>query len=206
VELQLIITDQTLFGLDDEPAHLTGYGPIPAPLARRIATGDAIGDRAGGPADDPADDPGGGAGQAVRWIRRLYQKPDTESGAGSGGLIAMDSRKRLFPSAIRRFIVARDQFCRTPWCGALIRHIDHIDPAADGGDTSTANAQGLCEACNYAKEALGWQQATTDEPGQTGQVTTTTPAGHHYISRPPPPPGGACRADSPGNPGRQQAA
>ena len=34
LQLNLIMTDRTLFDGDDEPAHLTGYGPIPAPLAR----------------------------------------------------------------------------------------------------------------------------------------------------------------------------
>ena len=36
VEVQLVMTDKTLFGGDDEPALLQGYGPIPAALARRL--------------------------------------------------------------------------------------------------------------------------------------------------------------------------
>jgi hypothetical protein len=34
VEVQLVMTDHTLLGGDPEPAELTGYGPLPAPLAR----------------------------------------------------------------------------------------------------------------------------------------------------------------------------
>ena len=34
LDIQLVMTDRTLFDGDDEPAHLTGYGPIPAALAR----------------------------------------------------------------------------------------------------------------------------------------------------------------------------
>ena len=36
IDIQLIMTDRSLFDGDNEPAHLTGYGPIPAPLARRL--------------------------------------------------------------------------------------------------------------------------------------------------------------------------
>ena len=36
--IEVIIPATTLLGLDNNPAELTGYGPIPAHLARRIAT------------------------------------------------------------------------------------------------------------------------------------------------------------------------
>lgn len=42
----------------------------------------------------------------------------------------MDSRARLFPAGLRRFIRARDDTCRTPYCDAPIRHLDHIVPPA----------------------------------------------------------------------------
>ncbi|MGH8971552.1 MAG: HNH endonuclease, partial [Actinomycetes bacterium] len=108
--------------------------------------------------------------------------PDT------GRLVAMDSRRRTFPAPLRRFLVLRDQTCRTPWCGAPIRHADHVQPAHADGPTSTANGQGLCEACNHTKQAPGWH--TRPGPGGAGHtVTITTPTGHTYTSRPPPPPG-----------------
>ena len=50
----------------------------------------------------------------------------------------------------------RDQVCRIPWCGAPIRNIDHIRPFHQGGPTAADNLQGLCEACNQAKEAPDW--------------------------------------------------
>jgi hypothetical protein len=40
VELQVVIDAASLFGLADNPAHLEGYGPIPAHVARELA-GDA---------------------------------------------------------------------------------------------------------------------------------------------------------------------
>ena len=39
LQLNLIMTDRTLFGCDDEPAHLIGHGPIPAALARSLVCG-----------------------------------------------------------------------------------------------------------------------------------------------------------------------
>ena len=84
------------------------------------------------------------------WLRRLYTAP------GTGELTAMDSRARLFPPGLRRFIQARDDTCRTPYCDAPIRHFDHIIPWHRGGPTTHANGAGLCEACNHTKETPGW--------------------------------------------------
>ena len=69
-----------------------------------------------------------GQGDEV-WLRRLYASPTT------GELVAMDSRARLFPAGLARFIRLRDQVCRTPWCDAPIRHIDHVVPHVAGGPT-----------------------------------------------------------------------
>ena len=35
--INVVVSADTLFGLDDQPAHLTGYGPITAESARRLA-------------------------------------------------------------------------------------------------------------------------------------------------------------------------
>ena len=78
----------------------------------------------------------------------------------------MESRSRAFPKGLAQYIRLRDQRCRTPYCDAQIRHIDHAVPAAAGGRTLARNGQGLCEACNYAKEADGW--SVTADGGGTG--------------------------------------
>lgn len=160
VEVQLVMTDRTLLGGDDSPARLVGHGPVPAFLARALLTGND---------------------EARAWIRRLYRHPTT------GELVAMESRRRDFPAGLRRFLVVRDEVCRTPWCDAPIRHADHVRRAADGGPTSAANGQGLCESCNQAKEAGGWQH--TAPASRAGPITVRTPTGHHYTSRPPDLPG-----------------
>jgi hypothetical protein len=139
------------------PALIPGVGPIPAALARRLLSDSAT-----------------GAGQV--WVRRLYADPDT------GALVAIDPRRRTLPPALRTLLIARDQWCRTPWCGAPIRHVDHVTDHAAGGPTSLANSQGLCERCNHIKQTPGW----TARSGPT-QVTTTTPTGHRYQSPTPPP-------------------
>jgi hypothetical protein len=161
VDLKLVMTDRALFGGDDEPAHLEGYGPVPAAWVREMLRH-----------SDPA---------ARVFLRRVYTAPTT------GTLAAIDSRAREFTGALRQLILARDQFCRHPWCGAPIRHLDHVIAHHQGGPTSLTNAQGLCQACNHAKQAPGWH--TEPDPHDAGVVHTTTPTGHRYTSRPPDPPG-----------------
>ena len=97
----------------------------------------------------------------------------------------MDSHARLFRSSLRRFVTLRDRFCRTPWCDAPIRHRDHAWAAADGGPTSADNGQGLCEACNHAKQAPGWRARPSPRAGPH-TIETTTPTGHTYRSQAPP--------------------
>lgn len=160
IELELIMTDQSLLGAGEgrnAPAHLVGHGPIPAGLARDLAT----------------------APDVRRWVRRLYTAPHT------GQLVAMDSRRRTFPPALRRFLRLRDQRCRVPFCDAPIRHADHVVPHELGGPTSAANGAGLSETCNYTKQAPGWRSRAAPD----GDIEITTPTGHRYRSRAPDPPG-----------------
>lgn len=162
VELKVVMTDQALLGDAETPGHhepaiLEGYGVVPADLARSLVRG---ADRA--------------------WLRRLYTRP------GSGDLVAMDSRSRSFDGLLREFLVSRDQTCRTPWCDAPVRHLDHVVPVADGGPTTAANGQGLCEHCNYVKESLG--RLARSDPRRPRDVITITATGHSYRSSPPRPP------------------
>lgn len=132
--------------------------------------------------------------EASRWIRRLYTDPAT------GELNGMDTRRRFFTGSVRRFISLRDQHCRTPWCDAPIRDIDHVHRAADGGATDLTNGVGHCERFNHVREMPGWDSRL--EPGlavgaslvpgaadadgavaASGKVLRiTTPTGHEYTS------------------------
>ena len=115
------------------------------------------------------------------WLRRLYTHPRT------GELVGMDSRARIFPPGLRRFIQARDDTCRTPYCDAPIRHLDHIIPWHHSGQTTSTNGAGLCEACNHTKETPGW--TAIPRPGPRHTIELTTPTGHTYHSTAPPLPG-----------------
>ena len=119
----------------------------------------------------------------------------------------MDSRARIFPAGLRRFIQTRDDTCRTPYCDAPIRHLDHIHPWHNRGQTSRTNGAGLCEACNHTKETPGWTARPTPqtEPGRGGRHTIelTTPTGHAYLSTAPPLPGTPFRPTATEQPGKQ---
>src|SRR6478672_11646457 len=71
VALNLVMSDQALWGQDTAPAVLDGYGPIPASLAQRLVR-DAVVDA-----------------RSVATLRRLYRDPT------SGSLVAMESRSRV---------------------------------------------------------------------------------------------------------------
>lgn len=156
VALGVVMTDAALFGGADDAAHLEGFGPIPAELAREIVCGALSADE-------------------VVTIRRLYASPTT------GELVSMDARTRRFRGSLARFVRLRDRVCRTAWCDAPIRHIDHVQPHDADGPTAGHNGQGLCEACNHAKQAPRWRA----RPEPDGSVTTTLPTGHTQSTRPP---------------------
>jgi hypothetical protein len=104
----------------------------------------------------------------------------------------MDSKARIFPQRLRRFIQTRDHTCRTPYCDAPIRHLDHVVPWHEGGATTLNNGAGLCEACNHTKENPGWSTQVprgNTHTGNTHTLEVRTPTGHIYQSKAPPLPG-----------------
>lgn len=122
VHLNLVMTDATLFGADDKPAELTGCGPLPAPVARLIAT------------------------TGNTWVKRLYTDPV------DGTLTAADPKRRRFDGALRDFVRIRDQHCRGINCASPIRDIDHPVEYAAGGPTTAENSQGLSKNCHTVRD------------------------------------------------------
>jgi hypothetical protein len=165
IAVNLVMTDDTLFGDSTAPGRIAGYGPIPAQVARHLVFG------AG---HDP---------RSRATLRRLYKNPR------SGALVAMESRSRLFPKGLAQFIAIRDDTCRTPYCDAPIRHTDHAEPHHRGGPTSGINGLGECEQCNYAKEAPGWKVTTGCDQDGSHTAEFTTPTGACHWSKAPPLPG-----------------
>lgn len=196
VEIGLVMTDRALLGGEDEPAMVTGYGPVPADVARRWVLW-LLRERADESSSEGMPERESvGESEGLVWLRRLFTSPDGRR------LVGMDSRRRLFSGKLRRLIEFRDQRCTTPFCGAPIRQIDHIEPARRDGRTSYANGRACCARCNQAKEAPGWSAHVADPAtvlGEAGErtVTLTTPTGHRYTSRPPPVPGSRVREDRP---------
>lgn len=162
VAVNLVLTDEALLAGSTTPATIPGFGPMPAQVARQLING-AVSDQ-----------------NSRATLRRLYRHPK------SGALVAMESRSRLFPHGLARFIAVRDGTCRTPYCDAPIRHTDHATPAARGGATSAANGAGCCEACNYTKEADGWTVTTHTTDNGTHTALFRTPTGATHRSTAPP--------------------
>ncbi|NMD56181.1 DUF222 domain-containing protein [Tsukamurella columbiensis] len=160
VAVNLTIPATVLLGDQAETGHLDGGGTVPAEIARNLV--------------------GRATAAGLAWVKRLYIAPET------GAVVAMDSRQRCFPDGLAEMIRARDRYCRTPYCDAPIAHTDHVVPHAAGGPTEFENGQGLCAACNYAKEAPGWRSATVDDVSGRHTVETRTPTGHVHRTTAPP--------------------
>jgi Domain of unknown function (DUF222) len=193
LEIGLVMTADALLGRSETPAHLPGYGPIPAALARQLACAAAEAGASGNFLEGDNTDDGtkrggtncGGAnrgdtdvtdGNAARaWVRRLLTDPV------DGTVTGMDSRRRRFSGPLARFIRLRDQVCRDPYCDAPIRDLDHLHDYAAGGSTSAENGIGLCQRGNLVDQVPGWHITGTGR-----HRVILTPTGHRYESRPPP--------------------
>lgn len=160
VTINLTMSDATLAG--GHAPGLVDAEPVPAEIARLLAAQSLT------------------AGLAT-WLRRLYTDQ-------TGRLVAMSSKQRMFPEGLSELLSQRDQgICRFPYCDAPIRHSDHVRASSEGGQTEFVNGQGLCEACNHAKQAPGWRQQVVSDLRHT--VETITPSGHRYRSTAPAPAG-----------------
>jgi hypothetical protein len=156
--INVMVSDAVLLGDEHGFGWVEDYGPVPGDLLREW-----IADRA--------------EEGVEQWVRRLYVTPET------GELVAMDSQGRRFDGRLAEFLRLRDQGCRTQYCDAPVRHLDHVVDHASGGPTSAANGQGVCEGCNYSKQAIGWR--ARPRPGPRHTVETLTPTGHRYSSTAP---------------------
>jgi Domain of unknown function (DUF222)/HNH endonuclease len=169
VEVQIMMPLDSLLDPDsNKPATIPGYGPLPVDIVWDILINS----------------------KGRKWWRRLFTAPSGSTGH-SGPIVGGDARRRCFEGWLAELIKLRDQqTCRNPYCGAPIRHIDHITRHSEGGATSHTNGRGVCERCNYVREMPGWQITIIDAGpcDEAHSIMITTPTGHHYLSRAPDPP------------------
>lgn len=177
LDLGVMITDRALLSPDHgDVAHIEGYGPVPAEAVRE-GLRDALAEPA-----DPEKDRFGPDGPQVRVVmRRLYLHPT------AGELVAVESRGREFPPAMKRFLNWRDGTCRAPFCDAPVREYDHIVPVSAGGATSIDNGQGTCGYCNLHKEEDAVSVERVEDPDVPGHLVAWTGHGGTTVVTTPPP-------------------
>jgi hypothetical protein len=142
--IQIVVGADTLLKLDDEPAHLDGYGPVTAHTARRLA-----------------------ADQSGTW-RRLLTDPDT------GQLLDISAERYRPSQRLRDYITARDSVCAFPTCNqpGYRCEYEHIKPYQQGGRTCRCNAALACRRHNLCKINTGWRYRRNND-GSFTWITNT---------------------------------
>jgi Domain of unknown function (DUF222)/HNH endonuclease len=142
--IQVTVSADTLLGLDDQPGHLTGYGPITAESARRLA-----------------------ADTSGTW-RRLLTDPDT------GALLDISPDRYRPPQRVRDYLTARDDACVFPTCQqpGYRCEPDHTIPFQQGGRTRRDNLALTCRRHNRAKAGTGWSYQHNQDGSYTWTTAT----------------------------------
>jgi hypothetical protein len=153
IRVQITVSLDTLLGIAQEPAELSGYGPITAVSAREVAHS------------------AGGVWQ------RLVTDPVT------GELSDVGRTTYRPPAGLDRFVRARDGRCRFPGCGtpARLTDLDHTVPFPDG-PTSASNLAALCRHHHRLKHEGSWLVSQQEGAALVwrspfGQVVDTAPSG-----------------------------
>jgi len=154
VDIRVDLT--TLIGLDDDPAELSGYGPIIADVARRVV--------------DNADD--------AQW-RVTIVDPVTGRPTHAG------TTTRRPTAAQRRRVNIRDATCIFPGCRmpAIRSDIDHTIAVKDGGKTTDSNLAPLCEYHHSIRHRHKW---TYQRNSRGDYIWTTKLGQIIATARPPP--------------------
>jgi hypothetical protein len=160
--INVVVSADTLLGLNDQPAHLTGYGPMTAQEARGLA-----------------------ADQSGTW-RRLLTDPDT------GALLDISPDRYRPPQRVSDYLAARDDVCAFPTCQqpSYRCEADHTIPFDQGGPTTRANLALTCRRHNQAKAGTGWSYRHNADATYTWTTATghhyTGPATRPWAGDPPP--------------------
>ncbi|SNR48580.1 protein of unknown function [Haloechinothrix alba] len=148
----------TALGMSDTGCELSGYGPLPAPIARHIL-----------------------AGENSVW-RTVLTDP------ASGAVLDVGRRRYRPTTAIRDLVAVRDAECTTPGCHRPAQHsdYDHLHGWGRGehGTTAHTNGGAKCRRHHRMKDHPHW---TLHHNPTTGTTTITTPTGRCYTTKQRPP-------------------
>jgi hypothetical protein len=102
-----------------------------------------------------------------------------------GVALDLGRESRIFSSAQRKALAARDQGCRFPGCGRPPAHTDghHLVPWARGGATDLSNGLLLCRFHHRRVHEGGWTiTATSTDNGANERLTFVGPRGQRLHS------------------------
>jgi hypothetical protein len=161
--IEVLVPISTLLGLDDDPCELTGYGPIPAEMARRIASDGT-------------------------W-RRILTDP-TNGTVLEASTTRHDPGALVSETLLAAHPVCDWINCNKP---ARDCDRDHGTPFAQTGTTNLADLRNYCELHHIIKDTPAWGWKATNNPDgsttfttPTGHRYTTPPPTPGPILRPPP--------------------
>ncbi|CCQ47925.1 HNH endonuclease family protein [Pseudarthrobacter siccitolerans] len=131
-----------LLGQTDEPAHLDGFGPIPASMARELV-----------------------ANGASSFYRVLVDPRD-------GAPLEIGRTNYRLTKAMKKALQLRDGKCTFPGCNnpSLDNETDHLQAWQHGGNTGISNLAQLCPKHHHLKHNSRWKPTpatTTEPPGWT---------------------------------------
>jgi hypothetical protein len=134
VDIRVDLT--TLSGLNDDPGHLAGYGPVIADIARKVAA----------------------SRHDAEWRYTIVEP-------GTGRAIASGTTRRRPSAAQRRAVEALNPTCVFPGCRAPAADsdIDHRRDWAKGGPTTVGNLNPLCKHDHRVKHEAGWSYRVTED-------------------------------------------
>ncbi|MQA78986.1 MAG: hypothetical protein GEV10_11010 [Streptosporangiales bacterium] len=174
--VEVTISADTLRG-GNEPGELHGHGPIPAPLARDIAT------RAGSTWRRLVID------STTGWLRACGEKTYRPGDWTSLLTDTIEPVPAAVPTrkpgaALDRYVRARDVRCVFPGCRRRAKtcDLDHTIRWEHGGATAAKNLHPLCRRHHRWKDDddITWRLRSNDD----GTSTWTSPTGRSYLRHP----------------------
>jgi hypothetical protein len=113
-------------------------------------------------------------GSLVPWLNEAYIERVVFD--GKGRLLDVGPQRRLFRGGVRRGIQVRDGECSHPLCDqpGEVCQVDHIEPHAEGGETTAENGRLLCGFHNRLRNTRPWPEwPHPDNQAETDPVSAS---------------------------------